>query len=410
MSESLALAGVRILDLTRLLPGPYCTHLLADLGAEVIKIEEPFKGDGSRQLEEYPGVSSYFLQLNRNKKSLAINLKSDHCRSIFLDLVRRSDVIVEGFRPGVAARLSIDYEAVKEVNSAIVYCSISGYGQDGPRRNCVGHDINYLSYAGVLGITGLRGGGPVIPGIQLADIGGGALMAVAGILVALMERKNSGQGQFIDISMMDGIVSWLSLHGAKYLLTGELSEPGTGMLNGAFPCYNLYQLKDGSYISLGALEEHFWAKVCIIIDHPEYIPYQFDQGIIREEIFQTLRNYFKEKTREEAEALFGSDDTCFGVVKSLAEVFEDTQVKSRNMVIQTEIPGYGALRQIGFPIKLSRTPARVRTAAPLLGEHTEEILLSMGYGKEWIDSLKEKQLIQTAESGAAGVASQTANS
>ena len=394
MNKSLALSGVRILDLTRLLPGPYCTHLLADLGAEVIKIEEPFKGDGARQLEEYPGVSSYFLQLNRNKKSIAINLKSDRCRNIFLDLARHSDVIVEGFRPGVAARLGIDYEAAKAVNPAIVYCSISGYGQDGPRRDCVGHDINYLSYGGVLGITGLKGSLPVLPGVQIADIGGGALMAVAGILVALLECKKSGLGQFVDISMMDGIVSWLSMHGAKYLLSGDLSEPGAGMLNGAFACYNLYQIKDGSYISLGALEEHFWARVCTIIGHPEYIPCQFDKGIIQEGILQTFRDYFKEKTKEEVEALLGSDDTCFGVVKNLAEVFEDPQVKSRNMVLEAEIPGYGTVRQIGCPIKLSRTPAQVITAAPQLGQHTEEILLWLGYGKEMIEDLKEKKLIQ----------------
>ena len=234
-----AFSGLRFLDLSRLLPGPDCSLLVADLGAEVIKVEEPGRGDYARRTPPYWGnsdIGAYVLLLNRNKKSISIDLKAEAGKTVFRQLVRTADVLLESFRPGVMDRLGLGWEALRTENPRLVYCAISGYGQDGPYRNLVGHDVNYMGYAGALSVTGPRDGAPITSGVQVADLGGGALMAAFSIAAALHHRRESGQGQFVDVSMTDGVVSWLIPHLAAYFATGRLPELGQERLNGGWPC------------------------------------------------------------------------------------------------------------------------------------------------------------------------------
>ncbi|MFQ5842204.1 MAG: CaiB/BaiF CoA transferase family protein, partial [Thermodesulfobacteriota bacterium] len=310
-----ALDGVKILDLTRLLPGNFCTLLLADNGADVLKIEDTDRGDYGRW---YPPrvrtQSAYFLALNRNKKSMKLNLKTDEGKTIFMQLAQRSDVILEGFRPGVTDRLGIGYEAVRKVNSQIIYCSISGYGQDGPYRDKVGHDINYIGIGGILGITGQRDGPPVIPASQIADIGAGGMMATIGILMALLHQRKTGKGQYIDISMLDGVVSWLSLFASQYFVDGEIPKRGGMMLNGQFPCYRVYKTKDGNFITIGALEEKFWKNLCRALGREDLIPHQYAKGPQGNEVVSQLEEVFLTKTRDEWLEYLEGFEICHGPV------------------------------------------------------------------------------------------------
>ncbi|MGQ9825798.1 MAG: CaiB/BaiF CoA transferase family protein, partial [Desulfotomaculales bacterium] len=367
------LSGITVLDLTRLLPGPFCSLLLADFGAEVIKIEQPGAGDYMRWYPPLVGdTGGMYLLLNRNKKSLTLDLSKPAGKEIFSRLARRADVILEGFRPGVARKLGIDYEALAGANPRIVYCSISGYGQDGPYAGQPGHDINYLGYAGVLGMTGNAGGPPVVPGVQIADIGGGALAAVAGILLALLARERTGRGQFVDVAMLDGVISWLPTLAGGYFAGGEVPVRGKTWLTGGYACYGVYQTKDGGYVSLGALEAHFWERLCRYLGREEFIRWQFAEEK-QEEMRSFLEGVFLSRSRDEWVKIFREIDTCGGPVYNLAEVFEDPQVRHREMVFSLEHPRLGRIKQLGFPVKLSATPARVRLAPPDLGEHTNEI-------------------------------------
>ena len=246
-----ALSRYRMLDLSRQLPGPFCSMLLADLGMDVVVVASPNDPMGA-------GIPL----LGRNKRSVTLNLKAPEGREIFHRLAREADVVLEGGRPGGARKLGVDYETLRAVNPRLVYCSISGYGQDGPYRDRVGHDVNYLGFAGVLDVTGVRHGEPVIPGVQIADIGGGALMAATGILAALLGRDQTGEGQFVDIGMMDGAVAWQVINAFNLLVQGGAQRRGETMLTGQHPCYALYETKDGRWVTVGALEPHFWRNLC----------------------------------------------------------------------------------------------------------------------------------------------------
>jgi crotonobetainyl-CoA:carnitine CoA-transferase CaiB-like acyl-CoA transferase len=366
-----ALHGIKVLDLTRLLPGNFCTLVLADYGADVLKIEDTDRGDYGRW---YPprvrNQSAYFLGLNRNKKSMKLNLKTDEGKVIFMQLARKSDVILEGFRPGVVDRLGIGYDVVREVNPKIIYCSISGFGQDGPYRDKVGHDINYIGIAGILGITGQRDGPPIIPGIQIADIGAGGTMAAIGILMALIHREKTGKGQYIDVSMLDGVVSWLSMFASKYFVDGQTPEREGMMLNGQFPCYRVYKTKDGKYITIGALEEKFWKNLC-----------------------QAVGRIFLTKTRDEWIEYLEGFEICHGPVNDFQGAFSDPQVLHREMIFEVDHPTEGHLKQVGFPIKFSETPGRVRLPSPGYGEHTGEVLKELGYADEKIKDLGKSGVI-----------------
>jgi alpha-methylacyl-CoA racemase len=376
-----ALQGIKVLDLTRLLPGGFCTLLLADFGADVLKVEDPNGGDYIRWMPPYYGgeaerangtASAYFLALNRNKRSLKLNLKDQSGRDALLRLAESHDVLVESFRPGVMDRLGVGSETLRERNPGLVYCAISGYGQDGPLTDRVGHDTNYLALAGLLGLTGRRGGPPIQSAGQIADLGGGGLMAAVGILAALHERERSGEGQLVDISMTDGALSWLSMIVARYFCEQVVPGRGEIELGGGILCYFPYETKDGGWVALGALEPKFWHSWCDGVGRPDLKEKQFEHP--ESGAGSAVAAVFKERTRDEWAAFAAVHECCLEPVLDLDETLASDLVRDREMVIELHQRGIGDVKQVGFPIKMSRTPASVRRPAPALGEHDGEAL------------------------------------
>jgi alpha-methylacyl-CoA racemase len=389
---SLPLEGIKVLDLSRLLPGGFCSLLLADFGADVLKVEDTGMGDYIRWSPPYidgaddSAKSALFLSLNRNKRSIRLNLKSDGGREALLALVREYDVVLESFRPGVLDRLGVGYERMREQNPGIVYCAISGYGQTGPKREASGHDMNYLGLVGLLGLTGERGGEPVQAAGQIADLGGGALMAAFGILAALRERDGdgtpthagSGEGQIVDVSMADGALSWLAMVAAAYFADGTAPHRGELPLAGSLICYRPYECSDG-WVTLGALEPKFWQAWCRGVGREDLIAKQFERP--GSESHMQVQEIFKARERAEWEAFAQEYDCCLEPVLELDEALESDLVKEREMVVEIEQPGAKqAVKQLGIPIKLGRTPGEPRRIpGPVLGEHTEEVLRAAGY-------------------------------
>ncbi len=386
---TLPLEGMRVLDLTRLLPGPFGTMLLADMGADVIKVEDVSGGDYARTAPPYTGSGMSVLHhiVNRNKRSIAINLKQKEGRELLLELAGWAEVLVEQFRPGVMERLGLDYETLREVNPAIVYCSVTGYGQDGPYRDVAGHDMNYLGYAGILDATGHPGGLPVICGVQIADLAGGGMFSAMSILMAYIHMKKTGEGQHLDVSMMDGVISWLAAVTGDLFISGRALERGEHFLWGATPFYNVYEAADG-YMAVGAIEGKFWKRTCELLGRPEYADMQFSFDRYKE-IFDYFRATFKEKTRAEWMEIFAGEDTCVSPVLDMAEMAEDPQVLHRRMVIEVDDEKVGPMRTLGIPFKFSATPGEIRRSAPSLGEHTDEVLAMLGCSAEEIGRLKE---------------------
>jgi crotonobetainyl-CoA:carnitine CoA-transferase CaiB-like acyl-CoA transferase len=389
-----ALSGLVILDLTRLLPGAFCSLLLADQGAEVIKVEQPGRGDYNRAFAPiHRKESGSFLLLNRNKKSLTLDLKSEAGKEVFRRLVDAADVVLEGFRPGVMARLGLDYERLAQRNPRLIYCAISGYGQDGPDVGVSGHDVNYLAQAGALQLFAERGRRPIVPGLSIADVGGGSLMAVFGILTAVMARQTTGRGQFVDVSMLDGAVSWLSYHGADYLFAGIEPKGGERPFLGQAPCYNVYTCADGRHISLGIIEEHFWHRFCDLIECPGFKQEQWPSGAVAEAQYREIAACF---ARDDCDSWIGrlrEADVPAARINSMAEAFEDPQIRHREMLQYLEHPVEGRIPQLGFPVKFSDTPGRIKAPPPLLGQHTDEILEGCGYQRSEIRRLREQGVL-----------------
>jgi crotonobetainyl-CoA:carnitine CoA-transferase CaiB-like acyl-CoA transferase len=371
-----ALEGLRMVDLSRQLPGPFCSTLLADLGMEVLCVGAP--GD------PFGGGIPF---LGRNKRSMTLNLKNDAGREVLSRLVDGADVVLEGFRPGVTRRLGIDWETLSARNPRLVYCSISGYGQDGPYRDRAGHDVNYLAYAGVLHYVGEEGRAPVIPGVQVADIGAGSLMATVGILAALLARGTTGRGQWVDVSMLDGAVAWNVYHLLLRQLTGGPPRRGAEQITGRHPCYAVYETADRRHVTIGAFEGHFWANLCRLLGCEQFVADQWAEGERRDEMFHFLRAAFREKTLAEWTTLLGDAEVCFGPVNSIDDVFADPQVRHRNMIVDIEGP-MGPMRSTGVPIKLSDTPGSIRTPPAIYGEHTDAVLAEIGYSSEQIAALR----------------------
>lgn len=377
-----ALSGTTVIDLSRLLPGPYCSMILADHGARVIAIEDRrFLADGL-----------FMNIINRNKEHISLNLKTEQGREIFFRLVKKSDVVMEGFRPGVVERLGVDYESVCSVNPRIVYCSITGYGQSGPYRDRVGHDANYLSYAGVLNLIGEADRPPSIPGVQIADIAGGGMNAAIGILLALIAREKTGRGQYIDISMTDGMVGFLPAVMFFHQLTGREPKRADTILSHRYACYNTYETADGRFLSIGAVENRFWKQLCQTLGVPEYASLQYDDQR-RREILDFMRTTFKKKTLAEWEVELGDLDICWGRVQSLSEVLDDPLFRQREMVVEIEGQDGQKSRTLGVPVKLSDTPGAVRTPPVGFGESTAAILGELGYDEDKIRELSEKEVI-----------------
>lgn len=388
------LDGIKILDLSRLLPGPYGTMLLADLGADVIKIEDPDAGDYARFQEPMvEGQGALFTMVNRNKRSVQLDLKKEKGRKTFLKLAGEADVIFEQFRPGVVEKLGVDYESVKEVNPEIIYCSLSGYGQDGPYKERVGHDLNYISLGGLLDMTRSKEGEPAIPGVPISDMMGG-LMAAFSILNALLDRElNDTEGEYIDVSMMEammsltsGPLSWIPL------IQNEIPEAGKTLLTGKYPCYDYYETKDGKYITLAALEPKFWKRFCEIIDRGDLIEKQYPKGDEEKEVREVLEEKFKSKTRDEWEEILGEEEVMFAPVKNLKEAYQDEHVKERGFLGTLKI-GEKEIKQLGFPAKSSKGIEEFRSGPPEKGEHTKEVLQEAGLTEEEIENLKENEIV-----------------
>jgi crotonobetainyl-CoA:carnitine CoA-transferase CaiB-like acyl-CoA transferase len=382
------LAGFRVLDLSILLPGPYCSMLMADLGAEVIKVEAPKTGDYIRETNPWG-----YQSLNRNKKSLTLNLKHPKGREIFYRMAEGADVILEGFRPGVTARLGIDYEKVRQLNPRIIYCSISGYGQTGPYRDRAGHDINYLGVAGVMSLSGEPGGEPVINnGVAVVDLCS-SMFAFGGILVSLVHRLQTGVGQYIDVSMTDSILSWITHEASRYLMGGWVPQRGERRRGE----YGVFPTKDGKFLTLGVYEDKFWIALCGVLGMEEALKDPRFSTIHerlknREAITLLLKDAFRSRTLEEWIELLTPIDVPCGPLHAMDQVFADPQIQARNMLAEVMTPS-GTMKYVGFPLKFSEMTAEIHQPAPRLGEHNEEILRSLGYTNEEIARLPQEGVI-----------------
>jgi crotonobetainyl-CoA:carnitine CoA-transferase CaiB-like acyl-CoA transferase len=382
----LPLDDIRILDLSRLAPGPFCSMLLGDLGADVLLIEPP--PDSRAGQSGFPAGDAHDA-LRRNKSSIVLNLRDEEARTVFYRLSESADVVLEGFRPGVVKRLAVDYETLREKNPRLIYCSLSGYGQTGPYASMVGHDINYISIGGALGMIGWPDQPPAIPLNVIADFAAGGLHAAYGILAALHARERTGRGQYVDIAMSDGVLYLLSMIVSGYFAGNRVPERGATVLNGSVPHYNVYQCADGKWISLGSLEPHFWANLCRAMGREDFLPHQYDSAK-REEIFAHFRQQFASKTRDEWFEILKQTDICVAPVLALDEALNNPHNLARDMVIEVEQPQGGRVKQVGIATKLSETPGAVRSTSPAPGQHTDEVLASLGYDAEAVAALRAR--------------------
>ena len=377
-----ALHGIKIVDLSIQIPGPYCSMILGDLGAEVIKIEQHGIGDFARALPHL------FNGINRNKKSVILELKSPKGKEILYKLVAHADIVLEGFRPGVATKLDIDYATLKGINPRIIYCSISGYGQDGPYKNISGHDINYQGVAGLLSLTEDLKASADLSGLPLADIAG-SMFATISILAALVDRAKTGTGQYIDVSMTAGIFSWVGTS----LLTALKGLNNAESLY--IPHYGIFQTKDNKFMTLGIIhEQHFWENLCTVIDLGEMRNLNLTERIAqRKEVLGALQAAFKTKTREEWLSLLHEADVPCSPVATIEESFADPQILHRKMVFELEHPVEGTIKQRAFPAKFSDMQVKQDVPPPLYGQHTDEILRELGYSKDDIKKLREEKVV-----------------
>jgi crotonobetainyl-CoA:carnitine CoA-transferase CaiB-like acyl-CoA transferase len=389
------LAGYRIMDCSRLLPYQYCTVLIADLGAEVLKIEEPGKGDYGRWADfNNPGEERpEFVMANRNKKSMTLNLKAEKGKEIFKKLAVTSDVVFETFRPGVMEKLGLGYEVINKVNSRIIYCSGTGYGQTGPYRMKSGHDINYISIAGILGSTGMHTGRPVIPGLAIADLAGGGMFTALSIIAALLGREKTGKGQYIDVAMTD-VVTSLNIHNIAAVLarrTGKGIRPFD--LTGKTLAYNTFETKDGKFIAIGDLEKKFWMNFCRSIGREDLADKLYHRYQDEEETTESLKKIFSSKTRAEWIEFMKEVDDCFTPIYTAEETIEDPHLIARGIITKMKDPMRGETLQLGFPALYSGGLNCMRSPAPSLGEHTVETLNALGYEPEEIKTLKENGVV-----------------
>ncbi|QDE68058.1 CoA-transferase [Myxococcus xanthus] len=379
--SSLPLTGLRVLDLSRLLPGPYATLVLADLGATVDKVEEPDGGDYVRQMPPLrDDVSGLFYGLNRNKRSLTLNLKQPEGREALKRLVRHYDVLVESFRPGVMDKLGVGESVLRAENPRLIYCAISGYGQTGPDRLKAGHDLNYVARAGLLGYGGESGGAPAFPGVQMGDIGGGSLFALVGILAALHERERTGQGRFVDVSMTDGALAFLHMHLASRLYMGTEGaalQRGTEALNGGYACYGLYRTADDRWLAVGALEPKFFAGVCERLGRPELLEDAYAPGEPGARVKAELTRLFAEHPLAYWQERFAGSDLCIEPVAEGDDVLKDPQLQARGLFVETEDAVLGRkVTHLLTPLRMGETSLR---APPALGQHSREILEEAGF-------------------------------
>ena len=391
------LAGIRVLDLTRLLPGPMCTLYLADLGADVVKVEDTGAGDYARRLAPSAGgprtrATAWFNAINRNKRSIAIDLKSAGGHAAFIALAKAADVIVEGFRPGVVTSLDVDYDAVRAVNPKVVYCALSGYGQTGPRAAFAGHDINYLGYAGTLNYTGERGGRPALANLQIADLLGGAASAAIGILAALFGAQRTGRGRYVDVAMADAVLAHQIFLLGALEDDGAVAQRGDDLLTGGVPCYGVYATSDARWLAVGALEAKFWNALCATLERPDLAPLQFAVGADGERVRSELAAIFGAASLAHWRARFADVDCCVTPVLTFDEALADPQFGAREMVVDRP----DGSRQYAPPFKLSPDAFAVTRDAPKHGEHTDEVLREAGFDARAIDALVRERVVKRA--------------
>ncbi len=388
-----ALNDILVLDLNRRYPGAYATMLLADFGADVIKVDPPGNVFPIPGLDTTSAEFAAYFAPDRNKRSLVLNLKSEQGREAFYRLVRRADVLVEGYRPGVMKRLGADYETLKGINPRLIFCSVAGFGQDGPYAHLPGHDANYCALGGVLSLTGPQNGPPYSASNLVGDMAGAGLHAAVGILLALLARERTGEGQFVDISYLDGVISLLAMDASYYFLTGKVPRRGETFNTGSAAWANNYRCKDGEYFTLQCFEAHFWENFCRALGREDLIPQKDPPPEKREEVIGILSQVFLEKTRDEWFEFFRERNVCAAPVYYLDETFADPQVVHRRMVVEVDDPGVGKVRQIGLPIKLSATPAEIRSVGVAVGTHNHEILLDLGYTPEEVEGMRETGVV-----------------
>lgn len=391
------LAGIRVLDLTRLLPGPMCTLYLADLGADVIKVEDTGAGDYARSVSVSPSaapseMTAWYRAINRNKRSLAVDLKAVDGHAAFMALARDADVVVEGFRPGVVRALRVDYDAVRAVNRRVVYCALSGYGQTGPRALEAGHDINYLGYAGILNHTGERGGAPALASVQIADLLGGAATAAIAILAALLGAQRTGEGRYVDVAMADAVLAHQIMALGTLDDAGDAPPRGEDLLTGGVPCYGVYETLGGGWLAVGALEPKFWRTLCETLDRPDLVPLQFATGPEGTGVREMLAAIFSRHTRDAWARRFAGVDCCVTPVLTFAEALADPQFTARAMVIERA----DGSRQYAPPWRFAPGAFSVTRDAPRQGEHTREVLREVGYADGAIDRLIEAGIVRNA--------------
>lgn len=383
------LCGLRVLDLTRLLPGPLATQHLADYGAEVIKIEDTGGGDYARIMGAMNGDTSFFYQIvNRGKKSLRLDLKNEEGRALFLRLVDTADVVVEGFRPGVMDKLGVGYATLSERNPRIVLCSISGYGQSGPYAQRAGHDINYIGYAGVLDQIGAAGGPPAIPNLQIGDLLGGSLAALFGLLVAVLDARTTGRGRHVDAAMTDASLAHAIFPLAEVLAQGNVKPRGEDLLTGGVPCYGVYETADGRHMAVGALEEKFWSMLCDTLDRPDLKPAHLATGAEGEKARAAVAKIFRSRTQREWIGIFDAVDCCVTPVLRLEESLDNPHIAARGMVIEVD-----GVRQFAPPVRLSGFDFGTPSPAPAAGAHSDEILAQLGVTCDEIARLRSARVI-----------------
>ncbi len=383
----LALDNIRVLDLSTRAPGPFCTMTLSDLGADVLLVEAPAEADTGPRPQGDAAREAAFSPLRRNKRSIVLDLKQEEAQRIFFQLAKDADVVVEGFRPGVVNRLGIDYEVLKPSNPRLVYCSISGYGQDGPYRLLPGHDVNYIGFAGVLGLMGTRHGVPSIPYNLLGDYAAGGLLSAVAILSALWARQRTGEGQYIDMSMTDGSLYLIAPVMGAYFSDGHVPGPSKMRLNGGAPDYQAYRCADGKYLSVGCLEGKFWTNLCGALNRNDLLDTQHDPAT-HDAAIEQLSSVFASRPRDEWFRLLQHREVAVGKVYSADEIADDPQVEARGMLTRIDGPDGSSVPQVGVAPRLTGTPGRIRSAGLPAGASTDEVLGAIGYDKVTIGRLR----------------------
>jgi len=384
---SSALEGIRIVDLTNVGPGAHCTRILADLGADVIRIVEARSVVEKRGRRQWKApVWAYGMR--RNTRPLGLDLKREEGLEVFFKLLEKADVVMVGLRPSAAERLGVHYEAVREANPRVVYCSLTGFGADGPYRDVAGHDINYQSIGGTVGLTGAAGGPPMIPGATAADSAGGGMHAAIAILAAVISQRATGRGQFVDVA-----ATMVSLAIDEYLATGEEPKRGETLLTGLYPWYNIYETADGKHVSVGAIEPQFYANLCRLMGLEDLVPHQYAEGASKEEIFRRFAEVFRTRTRDEWVSLLMEEDTCTAPVYSVSEMVSDRNLLHRSMIVEVDHPTEGRMKQAGIMVKLSGTPGAIRHVDPQPADFSEEILAEAGFDPARIDALRQAGVV-----------------